>query len=103
MSDPQQSMFGGGSAKKAKAKALSKSTPLPAAPAKKLSPNDELIRAKNLASVRKTRAAMKIGELMMSEDPCSDCGGERIGEVIGVEPQGGITMEWRCLKCSSSR
>jgi len=88
---------------KRKAKTLPKQVQLPAAaPARKLSPHDELAQARNLASVRNARAKLKIGELVLSDDPCRDCGGKRIGEVIGVEPEGGLTIEWRCMQCSTS-
>lgn len=100
MTDSQRSFFGGNTkAPKAKAKALPKQVPLPAAPTPKLSPNAELLRARNLASVRNERAKMKIGELRLSEDRC-ECGGQRIGELVGVHLAGGQDWEWRCLECS---
>lgn len=102
MTDSQRNLFGASPAAKAKAKPLPKQAPLPAAPVTKLSPQTELQRARNLASVRNARAKLKIGELRLSEDPCEKCGGKRIGELIGVEPQGGCTWEWRCLGCSEN-
>lgn len=101
MTDSQRNLFGAAPASKTKAKPL-KQAPLPAAPVSKLSPQDELRRARNLASVRNERARMKLGELVMAEKPCVKCGYQRIGELVGIEPQGGLTFEWRCLECCVS-
>lgn len=103
MTDSQRNLFGAAPASKAKAKPLPKQVPLPAAPVSKLSPKAELQRARNLASVRNERAKMKIGELRLSDTPCVKCGGERIGELVGVYPAGGQQWEWRCLECSVSQ
>lgn len=102
MTDTQRNLFGAAPATKTKTKPLPKPLPLPAAPVTKLSPQAELQRARNLASVRNERTRMKIGELVMAEKPCAKCGGQRIGELVGVEPQGGLTFEWRCLECCTS-
>lgn len=102
MTDSQRNLFGATPAAKTKAKPLPKQVPLPAAPAIKLTPQLELQRARNLASVRNERARMRVGELRLSDEPCLKCGGQRIGEVVGIEPQGGITWEWRCTECSVS-
>lgn len=102
MTDTQRTLFGGSSPEPKRKTKAQKQPQLPAAPVAKLTPPDDLARARNLAAMRKERAKWKAGDIRMSEDPCPECGGERIEELESVEIQGGQTWSRRCLKCSTS-
>ena len=100
MSDPQTTFFPAPAAKesKRKAKALPKVRARDA-PAEPLPPAAAAARDKALASVRSARARARVGDLRISDWPCSQCGGERVEEIVSIAKEGGVTWDVICLKC----
>lgn len=104
---PEQHNLFGPATTKPKAKQVAKAAPTPSASPlrpSKLSPADQLKRAKNLASWHADRSRMRIGDIRMSEIFCKTCGEERVEELVAIAAQGGQHWEVQpCLECKGNR
>lgn len=82
-------------APKLKAKALPKveRKPTPSAPATAAQ------RGRIQATIASQRSKASVGDLVMAAE-CRRCGAEMVAEIVAIEPEGGRTLEARCLQCS---
>ena len=73
-----------------------KTLPLPAA---KLTPSQDQERSRNLATVRRQRAACTVGEMRPTDWPCRKCSGERVEVLTRIAAEGGQTWSMWCYRC----